>query len=87
MNKAKRRTIEVKGSAVVVLSQNQQDFICLTDIARYKDAERTDYLISNWLRNRNTHDFYPATGRRSDTSSHAAGRVRQASMHKQAHSG
>jgi hypothetical protein len=57
MSKAKRITIEVKGAAVAVLSQNQQDFICITDIARYKDAERTDYLISNWLRNRNTIEF------------------------------
>ncbi len=57
MTKAKRSTLEVKGAAVAVLSQNQQDFICLTDIARYKDAERTDYLISNWLRNRNTIEF------------------------------
>jgi hypothetical protein len=57
MSKAKRSTIEVKGAAVAVLSQNQQDFICITDIARYKDADRTDYLISNWLRNRNTIEF------------------------------
>ena len=57
MSKSKRSTIEVKGAAVAVLSENQQDFICLTDIARYKDAERTDYLISNWLRNRNTIEF------------------------------
>jgi hypothetical protein len=57
MSKAKKSTIEVKEAAVVVLSQNQQDFICITDIARYKDAERTDYLISNWLRNRNTIEF------------------------------
>ncbi len=57
MSKPKKSTIEVKGAAVVVLSQNQQDFIRSTDIARYKDAERTDYLISNWLRNRNTIEF------------------------------
>ena len=57
MSKAKTSTIEVKGAAVTVLSQNQEDFICITDIARYKDAERTDYLISNWLRNRNTIEF------------------------------
>ena len=29
----------------------------MTDIARYKDEERTDYLILNWLRNRNTIEF------------------------------
>lgn len=57
MSNAKKSTIEVKGAAVAVLSQNQQDFICITDIARYKNADRTDYLISNWLRNRNTIEF------------------------------
>jgi len=57
MSKDKKTTIEVKGTAVTVFSQSQQDFICITDIARYKDAERTDYLISNWLRNRNTIEF------------------------------
>jgi len=57
MSKAKRTSIAVKGAKVSVLSQNRQDYISLTDIARYKDAERTDYLISNWLRNRNTIEF------------------------------
>ncbi|MEO8350389.1 MAG: KilA-N domain-containing protein [Chthoniobacteraceae bacterium] len=57
MSKTKRSIIEVKGASVAVLSEHQQDFICLTDIARYKDAVRTDYLISNWLRNRNTIEF------------------------------
>ena len=57
MSKDKKTTIEVKETAVTVFSQSQQDFICITDIARYKDAERTDYVISNWLRNRNTIEF------------------------------
>lgn len=56
MSKAKRTTIAVKGASVAVLSKEHQDFISLTDIARYKD-ERTDYLISNRLRNRNTIEF------------------------------
>ncbi|KAB1065748.1 KilA-N domain-containing protein [Salibacter halophilus] len=29
----------------------------LTDIARHRDPERTDYIIQNWLRNRNTIEF------------------------------
>ena len=33
------------------------EYICITDIARYKKAERTDDLIRNWLRNRNTIEF------------------------------
>jgi len=57
MSKAKRTSIAVKGAAITLLSRDRQDFISLTDIARYKDAERTDYLISNWLRNRNTIEF------------------------------
>jgi hypothetical protein len=57
MSTSSRRNIEVQGASVAVLSQSQQDFICLTDIARFKDPERTDYLISNWLRNRNTIEF------------------------------
>lgn len=57
MKKPSKTTLEVKGTAITVLSQNEADYICLTDIARYKDADRTDYLISNWLRNRNTVEF------------------------------
>jgi len=35
----------------------EEDYIFLTDIARYKNSERTDYIIQNWLRNRNTIEF------------------------------
>lgn len=49
--------IEVKGTSVTVLSGGADDYISLTDIARYKDSERTDYIIQNWLRNRNTIEF------------------------------
>ena len=33
------------------------DYICITDIAKYKSGDRTDDLIRNWLRNRNTIEF------------------------------
>mgnify|MGYP000099665294 CR=1 FL=1 len=49
--------IEVKGTSVTVLAGAVDDYISLTDIARYKDSERTDYIIQNWLRNRNTIEF------------------------------
>jgi len=49
--------IEVKGTSVRVVSGAADDYISLTDIARYKDSERTDYIIQNWLRNRNTIEF------------------------------
>ena len=57
MSKPKKAIIEVRGAAITILSQPQSDFISLTDIARYKDSERTDYIIQNWLRNRNTIEF------------------------------
>jgi hypothetical protein len=34
-----------------------QDYICITDIAKYKNPNHTDDLIRNWLRNRNTVEF------------------------------
>ncbi len=39
----------------VTISKN--DYISLTDIARYKKSDRTDDLIRNWLRNRNTVEY------------------------------
>ena len=57
MSKNKKTTIEVKGAAITVLSQKEDDYICITDIARYKNTERTDDLVRNWLRNRNTIEF------------------------------
>lgn len=33
------------------------EYISLTDIARYKDPDRTDYIIQNWLKSRMTIEF------------------------------
>jgi len=49
--------IRVLNTAVSFYTKETEDYICLTDIARYKDPERTDYIIQNWLRNRNTIEF------------------------------
>jgi len=57
MKKSKSTTIVVQGTAVAILSQKDEDYLCLTDIARYKNDERTDDLVRNWLRNRNTIEF------------------------------
>ncbi|MCU0349850.1 MAG: KilA-N domain-containing protein [Flavobacterium sp.] len=50
----KNNKIEVKGTEISVLKNETEDYISLTDIARYKDAEHTDTIIQNWMRNRNT---------------------------------
>lgn len=51
---AKNKTIVAKGTEITIFHGEQSDYISLTDIARYKDAEHTDDIIKNWLRNRNT---------------------------------
>jgi len=49
--------MKVKGRQIAVICKDQEDYICITDIARYKNSDRTDDLIRNWLRNRNTIEF------------------------------
>ncbi len=50
----KNKKITVQGVDIGVYSLNQDDFICLTDIAKGKEGE--DH-IRNWMRNRNTVEF------------------------------
>ena len=49
--------IKVQGIDVVFYQENKQDFISLTDIARHRDNERSDYILQNWMRNRSTIEF------------------------------
>ncbi len=51
---AKNRKIEVQGFEIVFYEDNQNDFISITDLARHRDAQHTDTIIQNWMRNRNT---------------------------------
>ncbi len=46
--------ITVKETDLTIVQYNNEDYICITDLARYKNAEHTDDVIKNWLRNRNT---------------------------------
>ena len=57
MTKSRKSTIDVQGTAITVLTQREEDLICLTDIARARNADRSDDLVRNWLRNRNTVEF------------------------------
>ena len=54
MSKAKTAIIEVKGTAITVLTYKNEDYISLTDMLKAKDG---DFFISDWLRNRNTVEF------------------------------
>ncbi len=52
----KNRKIEVKGSEITVVQNLKQDYISLTDIAKYK-TDDASAVIGNWMRNRNTIEF------------------------------
>ena len=54
---AKNRILKVEKLDIVLVSQNDSDYISLTDMARYRDAERTNYIIQNWLRTRSAIEF------------------------------
>jgi hypothetical protein len=57
MTTVRNNTIEVMTEPVRIRQENGEDYICLTDMARYQDSSRTDDLIRNWIRNRNTIEF------------------------------
>jgi hypothetical protein len=54
MSKSTKLTIEVLGTSITVLSGKNDDYISLTDMLKAKDG---DFLIGDWLRNRNTVEF------------------------------
>ena len=54
---AKNKIILVSGTEITISNRGEKDYISLTDIARYRDAERSDYILQNWLRNRSTIEF------------------------------
>ncbi len=56
---AKQKILTVQGSEIRFYEEKEDDFISLTDIAK-KFNDRTDQVIANWLRTRNTVDFLGA---------------------------
>ena len=57
MAKEKTSKINVQGLAITIINDSQDDYISITDIARHRDADRSDYILQNWLRNRSTIEF------------------------------
>ena len=48
--------ITVQNTSVMIISINKNDYISLTDIAKYKSDDPTA-VIGNWMRNRNTIEY------------------------------
>jgi hypothetical protein len=53
----KKETITAQGTEIAVISIRQDDYISLTDIAKYKNADYPSDVIQNWMRNRSTVEF------------------------------
>ena len=58
MSKVKKDTIEAKGFAIKIYTEDfRNDYISLTDIARYKNMHEPKDVVKNWLRVRDTIEF------------------------------
>jgi len=51
-----KKSIRVEGLEIRLISKQDEDYISLTDLAK-KVNPRSDTLIQNWMRNRNTIEF------------------------------
>lgn len=52
------RKIQVQDISIAITSFNEDDFICITDMAKAKDGDgRAADIIKNWIRNRATLEF------------------------------
>ena len=49
--------IEVQGTAVAVITREREDYISLTDIAKYRNSDAPADIVKNWLRSRSTIEF------------------------------
>ena len=52
-----KKKLNVNEIEIVLYKQNEEEFISLTDMAKFRDSERTNYIIQNWMRTRSTIEF------------------------------
>ncbi|OFJ67497.1 DNA-binding protein [Anaerococcus sp. HMSC065G05] len=58
MSKLKKEEISAKGFSIQVYTKDfKNDYLSLTDIAKYKNTDDPRFVIQNWMRNRNTLEF------------------------------
>lgn len=51
------KKISVKGMEIGIFQKKEEDYISLTDIARYKNPNEPNDIIKNWVRSKNTLQF------------------------------
>jgi hypothetical protein len=54
---AKTKSLIIQGIDIQLQSQKEQDYLCITDIAKKFNAENPSMLITNWMRGRDTIEF------------------------------
>lgn len=49
--------IDVQGKEITIITRADDDYISLTDIAKYKNNDAPADIVKNWMRNRSTVEF------------------------------
>ena len=53
----KKSIITVKDTNISTMTTNGIDYVCITDIARQKNAEEPKDVVKNWMRLKNTIEY------------------------------
>ena len=58
MSKTVKEVIHANGIDIRIYTTDfQNEYVSLTDIAKYKNSEAPRFVIQNWMRNRDTIEF------------------------------
>jgi hypothetical protein len=53
----RKNTLQVLGAQITLKQVNKEEYISLTDIARYKNPHEPKDVVKNWLRLKNTIEY------------------------------
>ena len=53
----RKTKLNVNELEIVLYTQNEEEYISITDMAKFRDTERTNYIVQNWMRTRSTIEF------------------------------
>lgn len=52
-----KTSLNINELEIVLYKHNEEEYISITDMAKYRDGERSDYIIQNWMRLQSTIEF------------------------------
>jgi hypothetical protein len=52
-----KQIIKIKWKEITLYERNKDDYISLTDIAKFKNANEPRYVIQNWMKTRFSVEF------------------------------